>query len=92
MVTAGCCCWLLAKATEKNGASNVDPAPVRVGEWSPGPTVAATTAEVVLLVAVLLQAAAARRAVTRPRPGGLGGRADGGLTWCSSALRVRSRG
>ena len=31
MVTAGCCCWYLAKATEKNGASNVEPAPVRVG-------------------------------------------------------------
>ena len=36
MVTPGCCCWYLAKATEKNGASNVDPAPVRVGAWPPG--------------------------------------------------------
>ena len=33
MVTPGCCCWYLAKARSKNGASKVDPAPVRVGAW-----------------------------------------------------------
>src|SRR5579859_2292421 len=63
MVTAGCCSWYFAKATEKNGASNVDPAPVRAGGWPPGPRVTAATAEVVLLVAVLLQAAMARRVI-----------------------------
>src|SRR6185437_12643067 len=59
MVTRGCCCWYLAKATEKNGASNVDPAPVRVGAWPPG--LAATTEAAVpglLVLAVLVQAAA----------------------------------
>jgi hypothetical protein len=36
ILTPRCCCWYLAKATEKNGASNVDSAPVRVGGWPPG--------------------------------------------------------
>ena len=63
MVTPGCCCWYLAKATEKNGASNVDPAPVRVGFWPPGMVLAAATADAEEpLLAVLEQALAARTA------------------------------
>src|SRR5689334_22813261 len=60
MVTWGCCCWYLAKATEKNGASNVDPAPVRVGAWPPALAAATTEAAVsgLLVLAVLVQAAA----------------------------------
>ena len=64
MVTPGCCCWYLAKAAEKNGASNVDPAPVRVGFWPPGPVLAAATADAeVLVVVVLVQAPTARRMI-----------------------------
>ena len=61
MVTPGCCCWYLAKATEKNGASNVEPDPVRVGLWPPGPVLAAATADAaVLVLVVLVQAPTAR--------------------------------
>jgi hypothetical protein len=61
MVVPGCCCWYLVKATEKNGASNVEPAPVRVGAWPPGPALAAATADVgVFVLVVLVQALAAR--------------------------------
>jgi len=64
MVTPGCCCWYLAKAAEKNGASNVDPAPVRAGLWPPGPVLAAATADAeVPVVVVLVQAPAARRMI-----------------------------
>jgi hypothetical protein len=73
MVTPGWCCWYLANATAKNGASKVEPDPVRVGLVPPGPALAAATADaeppVVLGVLVLLQAATAREmiaaAVTR---------------------------
>src|SRR2546423_8622595 len=46
MVTPGCCCWYLAKATVKDGASNVEPAPVRVGAWPPALAAATTDAAV----------------------------------------------
>src|SRR5690348_10784943 len=45
-----------AKATEKHGASNVEPAPVRVGASPPG-LAAATTDAVVSRLLVLVQAA-----------------------------------
>ena len=45
MVTPGCCCWYFAKATAKNGASNVDPDPVRVGGRPPGPVLVMATAD-----------------------------------------------
>jgi hypothetical protein len=55
MLTPGCCCWYRAKATEKNGASNVDPAPVRVGGW---PELAAVTTDAAVPgLLVLVQAA-----------------------------------
>lgn len=65
MVTPGCSCSYLAKATAKNGASNVEPAPVRVGLWPPGPSLTAATADVVGLgvVVALLHAATARRLI-----------------------------
>jgi hypothetical protein len=66
MVTPGCCCWYLAKATAKNGASNVDPAPVMVGLWPGAPVLAATAADAgvrVELVLVLVQAARVSRMI-----------------------------
>src|SRR5262245_53533312 len=67
MVTPRCCCWYLAKATEKNGASNVEPAPARVGLWLPGLLLAAaaTDAEVPgdAGLAVLVHAVAASRMI-----------------------------
>jgi hypothetical protein len=67
MVTPGCCWWYRVKAALKNGASNVDPAPVRMGSWPPGPalTAAATWPEVpgALVAAVLVQAPAANRTI-----------------------------
>jgi hypothetical protein len=65
MVTPGCCCcWYLAKATEKNGASNVDPAPVMVGLWPGGPVLAATAADAgVPVELVLVQAARVSRMI-----------------------------
>jgi hypothetical protein len=64
MVTPGCCCWYLAKATAKNGASNVEPDPVRVGLSPPGPALAAATADAAVLVLVeLVQAPTARRMI-----------------------------
>ena len=91
MVTPGCCCWYRAKATEKNGASNVDPAPVRVGACPPGLAAATTDAAVSgLLVAALVQAAAssaiaaAAAQVANVLGGGAGRRA---LAW-GAPLRV----
>ena len=67
MVTPGCCCWYWAKAAEKNGASNVDPDPVRVGGCPPGPMLAAAAADAgapaVLVPVVLVQAARVRRMI-----------------------------
>src|SRR6516165_4329666 len=86
MVTPGCCCWYFEKAAAKNGASNVDPAPDRVGLCPLGPMLATADAEppVALGGLVLLQAATtrtmmaaaatmARRVVRRSRgPGSAG--------------------
>jgi len=59
MVTPGCCCWYFEKAAANNGASNVDPAPDRVGLWPAGPMLATADAGV-LVVAALEQAPRAR--------------------------------
>jgi hypothetical protein len=56
------CCWYRGKAAAKNGASNVDPAPDRVGLWPPG-LVAATADTGVLVVVVLVQALTASRMI-----------------------------
>ena len=57
--TAGFCCWYLAKARLKNGASNVEPAPVSViaGRPVPVPVTAAGVAESGVPVVVLVHAA-----------------------------------
>src|SRR6516225_4385073 len=65
MVTPGCCCWYLANAALKNGASKVEPDPDRVGLVPPGPMLATADAEApvapaVLVLVVLVQAATAR--------------------------------
>jgi hypothetical protein len=57
MVTPGCCCWYLAKARAKNGATYVEPAPVRVPGPPLGPALAAVLA---VLVVALLHAPRAR--------------------------------
>ena len=82
---------VLAKAALKNGASNVEPAPARVGLWPPGPMLGTIVAEVLVLVVVLvlLQAATARTMIATTAAqmaGELGGaaacrRAGDGLTW-----------
>jgi hypothetical protein len=59
-VTAGCCWWYRAKARAKNGATYVDPAPVRVPGPPLGPVLAAVLA---VLVVVLLHALRARRMI-----------------------------
>src|SRR5438034_290081 len=99
MVTPGCCCWYREKATLKNGASNVDPAPVRVGLWLFGPPLTAATADAggpALVMPDVLHAPTARMmiAATVAQSPGCGewrGRGPGG-SWCpdmgcSSALR-----
>src|SRR5271166_1615940 len=67
MVTPGCCCWYRAKAWAKNGATNVDPAPVRVGGWPPGPALATASADAEvpggLVLVVLVHAATATRMI-----------------------------
>ena len=60
-MTAGCCWWYRAKARLKNGATYVEPAPVRVPGPPPGPALAAVI--VALEVVVLLQAPRARRMI-----------------------------
>ena len=50
----------LAKAAAKNGASNVDPDPVRVGFCPPGPVLSAASTDDVLVVVALEQAPTAR--------------------------------
>jgi hypothetical protein len=97
MVTPGCCCWYLANATLKNGASNVEPDPVSVGEWPPGPVLAAATADagapVVPGVLVLVQAATARTmraaAAARAGPAGRRGREPGSAGWPDMAAPLR---
>src|SRR5438093_4027476 len=54
MLTPGCCWWYLAKATAKNGATNVDPAPVRVALWPPEPKLATVGADPALVVAAVV--------------------------------------
>jgi hypothetical protein len=44
----------LAKATAKNGATNVDPAPVRVAPWPPEPKLATVGADPALVVATVV--------------------------------------
>jgi hypothetical protein len=63
MLAAGCCWWYLAKARSKNGASKVEPAPVRVARWPPEPKLAVLGADTALVVAVAVveQAASAKR-------------------------------
>src|SRR6185312_7572567 len=58
----GCSWWYRAKARLKNGASNVDPAPVSVSVWPPvaGLAVATSVAEVFGVVAVVVHPARAR--------------------------------
>ena len=65
MVTPGCCCWYLAKATEKNGASDVEPAPVRVPGWLAGMAlaVASAAAELPVLLVVLVHAPSRTRTI-----------------------------
>jgi hypothetical protein len=64
MVTRGCCCWYGLRAAAKNGASNIDPALVRVGLWPPGPVLATATADAeVPVVVVLDHAPTARRMI-----------------------------
>ena len=67
MVTPWCCCWYRAKATEKNGASNVEPAPVRAPGWPTGMALAVASAAaelpVVLVELPLLHAPRASRMI-----------------------------
>jgi hypothetical protein len=64
MVTAGCCCWYRAKATAKNGATNVERAPVRVPVWPPEPVLAVASGDAeVAVLAVLVHAPTARRMI-----------------------------
>jgi hypothetical protein len=83
----------LAKAAAKNGASNVDPAPARVGFWPPGPVLTAATAEevpVLVVVLVLLQAAMARTviaAAAAQMAGWVGWRGEApGRAWCADMV------
>ena len=66
MVTPGCCCWYLAKATEKNAASNVDPDPVRVGGCPPGPVLVMATADAEAPVVPCVLVVAARHKLVSP--------------------------
>src|SRR6185436_6340467 len=95
MVTPGCCCWYRAKATVKNGASNVDPAPVRVGAWPPGLAAATTDAAVPGLVVLVQAAVSSAIATAAPQVAGCGerrGREPSRMVCagmgCSSALRL----
>jgi hypothetical protein len=60
MVTPGCCCWYLAKAALKNGATNVEPAPASVGLWPPGLKLGTVDAELPVETPLLEQAPRAR--------------------------------
>src|SRR5436305_586207 len=79
----------MAKATAKNGASNVDPAPVRVGARPPGLAAATTDAAVSGPAAldVLVQAAvsSAIAADTAHMAGRTGRPGRGGAGWGISA-------
>ena len=63
MVTAGCCCSYLANATEKNGSSNVDPDPVRVGGRAAGADAGCGHRRGARWSCCRLQAATARRMI-----------------------------
>jgi hypothetical protein len=77
MVTQGCCCWYFEKAAAKNGASNVDPAPDRVGLWPAGPMLATADAGVL----VVARAGAGAEGEDDDRRGG---GPDGGAGWIAA--------
>jgi len=70
----------LAKAKEKNGSSNVNPAPVRVGACPPGPTLVAATAGAEVVVPAELQGGDGQQDGHRGR--GLGG----WMSWAAARM------
>jgi hypothetical protein len=64
-----------AKAAAKNGSSNVDPAPVRMSAWPPGPpAVASGDAGIVSVAVVVVLVHAARASTMTATPAQVAGR------------------